>query len=29
VTKDYDAWDNAFTGTIKKVTIQLKEGKKG
>ena len=25
VTKDYDPWDNAFTGTIRKVTIQLKD----
>lgn len=24
VTKDYDPWDNAFTGTIEKVTISLK-----
>jgi hypothetical protein len=28
VTKDYDPWDNAFTGTIKKVTIAHKEVKK-
>ena len=25
VTNDYDPWNNAFTGTIRKVTIQLKE----
>jgi arylsulfatase len=24
VTKDYDPWDNAFTGQIEKVTIQIK-----
>ena len=24
VTKDYDPWDTAFTGTIKKVTIAHK-----
>ena len=24
VTKDYDPWDNAYTGTIKQVTIDLK-----
>jgi len=24
VTKDYDPWDNAFTGTIHKVTISVK-----
>ena len=23
VTKDYDPWDNAFTGNIEKVTFQL------
>jgi arylsulfatase A-like enzyme len=28
VTKDYDPWNNAFTGTIKKVTIAHKEAKK-
>ena len=24
VTDDYDPWDNAFTGTIDKITMQLK-----
>ena len=24
VTSDYDPWDNAFTGTIQKITVQLK-----
>jgi hypothetical protein len=25
VTNDYDPWNNAFTGKIRRVTIQLKE----
>ena len=25
VTDDYDPWDNAFTGTIQKNTVQLKD----
>ena len=25
VTKDYDPWDNAFTGTIKKVVLKQKD----
>ena len=25
VTKDYDPWDNAFTGTIKKVVVKHKD----
>ena len=25
VTDDYDPWDNAFTGTINKVTVKHKE----
>lgn len=24
VTDDYDPWDNAFTGTIHKITVALK-----
>jgi hypothetical protein len=24
VTDDYDPWDNAFTGTIHKITVNLK-----
>jgi arylsulfatase len=25
VTTDYDPWDNPFTGTIHKITVQLKD----
>ncbi len=27
VTDDYDPWDNAFTGTIKKITVTIDEKK--
>ena len=26
VCKDYDPWDNAFTGTIKKIVVRIKDG---